>query len=74
MGQVRIEIAGSFKDGGTVVFSAAEGGHAFALSRAMEWLLEKVPSAIRQDHESHQFGKFPPDSGFGKIPIKRKEA
>lgn len=68
MGQVRIEIAGSFKDAGTVVFSAEEGGHAFALQRALWFLVGKLPSAIRQDHESHTVGSFPPASSFGRLP------
>lgn len=68
MGQVRIEIAGSFKDGGTVVFSATEGGHAYALSRAINFLVGKLPNAIRQDHANAAAGSYPPASAFGTLP------
>jgi len=73
MGQVRVEIAGSFKDAGTVVFSATEGGHAFALQRAIEFLVSKQPAAIRQDHQLHTECTFPPASGYGKLLARKKE-
>lgn len=44
MGIVRIQIAGSFGKSDTREFSAMEGGHAMALSRAIAFLSFEMPA------------------------------
>lgn len=65
MGIVRIQIRGSFGNKPDVEFSAMEGGHAYALSRAIAALAAELPSAIQIDHELHDDAQHPPESAFG---------
>lgn len=68
MGQITIKIEGSFVDSGQAseqVFSAEEGGHAYALARAMALLHLGMARAIKLDHELHEKGTHPPKSDFG---------
>ena len=64
MGIIRIYTEGSFPDESLTV-SAEEGGHAFAIQRAIAWLVARQPWAIRLDHQLHDNKQFPPKSGFG---------
>ena len=65
MGEIRIEVLGSFKPRRVKVFSAQEHGHADAVARAIEFLARDVlPKAINLDHELHDGG--PPSGGFGR--------
>ena len=67
MGMIKIEMKGSFLEGGDFTVSAEEGGHALAIQRAMSWLNEKMGSAIRLDHSLQEAGTVPPVSPFGEI-------
>jgi hypothetical protein len=63
VGNIRIELAGSF--GNDINnFSARQYGHARAISDAIKWLNEKLPRAIRQDHDLHGEG-VNPENYFG---------
>jgi hypothetical protein len=64
MGKISIQTAGSFPTD-SVSISAEEGGHAFAIQRAIEWLNRRLPDAIRSDHRLHEGGNHPPISPFG---------
>ncbi len=66
MGMVRVQIDGSFSDRVDVTFPAEEGGHAFALTRAIETLVSHLPDAIRMDHSLAAEGEHPPCSPFGE--------
>ena len=66
MGVINISIQGSFRKATTRQFSAMHGGHAQAVSEAIEFLSgELLPDAIEQDHQLHDDGARP-DVGFGK--------
>lgn len=59
MGVLRIEAMGSF-DNALVSFSAEDGGHADAISQAIEWLAgTALPSAIEKDHALAGDGQKP---------------
>lgn len=64
MGQVTIKLEGSF---GTeeIQYTATEGGHAYALTRAIHWLVCRMSQAIKTDHRLHDQGTRPPESDFG---------
>lgn len=69
MGYVRIELGGSFVEfvpstsrGG--IFDAEALGHAEALTSAIRWLNEKMPTAIAHDHQLAAQGHRP-RLGFG---------
>ena len=65
MGEIKIEVVGSFQVRHNVTFSAKERGHAEACARAIEFLARDVlPKAIKLDHELHEGG--PPPWGFGR--------
>lgn len=69
MGQIVIQMQGSFpeaKRGIQFTTSAEEGGHAFALSRAITYLNRQFPEAIRLDHQLQAKGEHPPQSDFGE--------
>jgi len=68
MGQITIAIEGSFGKNETKVFRAEEGGHAYALTRAIGFLFARMSPCIRKDHELHSDGKHPNDSPFGHKP------
>jgi hypothetical protein len=66
MGQIRIDIVGSFKPNTGKTFSAMTGGHADAVAQAIEWLAAEVlPAAIAHDHGLQAENAFP-ELGFGK--------
>ena len=65
MGQITINIAGSFNPGYKKTISALETGHADAVAQAIEFLACVVlPRAIEQDHELQAQG-HKPSKGFG---------
>ncbi len=68
MGTVFVEVAGSFEQAGKLVVCAENGGHTLALQRAISFLQNKIPGAIRQDHALHDKGDRPPKSDFGEFP------
>ena len=72
MGMVSVEIGGSFKEAGRFSACAEEGGHALALQRAISFLNDRLPSAIRQDHRLHDEGTRPPGNDFGWQPSDAK--
>ena len=65
MGQIRIQIAGSFTEkNGITEFSAMSHGHAHAVREAIEFLSREVlPFAINKDHTLHEQRQFP-ENGF----------
>ena len=65
MGQITIKTTGSFGDS-EANYSAQEGGHAYALSRALFFILQKVAKAISLDHALHTGDEHPEISDFGK--------
>lgn len=68
MGMVSVTIKGSFGDKGTSEFSAEEGGHAYALTRAISYLMLQMGDAIKMDHMLHGQGTHPPKSAYGMQP------
>ncbi len=64
MGRITIKVEGSFGEDG-VEFTATEGGHTYALTRAIHWLILKQSRAIILDHELHDKGERPPEAEFG---------
>ncbi len=69
MGSIKISIGGSFVDAiepDTFTCSAEEGGHANAISRALAFLNERLPCAIKADHRLHSEGEMPPRKPFGE--------
>ena len=65
MGVLRIELSGSF-DKAERTFSAEDGGHADAISQAIEWLAATaLPRAIEQDHALASDG-VKPKKPFGR--------
>lgn len=68
MGQITIKIEGSFAGKNEEKkFSAEQGGHAYALTRAIGYLFARMSPSIRADHENHEAGKYP------TTPFGRKE-
>ena len=65
MGQITIKTSGSFGDS-EATYSAQEGGHAYALQRALFFILQKIAKAITLDHALHEAGDHPEISDFGK--------
>jgi len=66
MGVINISVQGSFRKKAEKQFSAMHGGHAQAVSEAIEFLSgELLPDAIAQDHKLHAEG-VRPELGFGK--------
>ncbi len=70
MGQVTIKFEGSF---GTseATYSAQEGGHAYAISRAMYFLMAFIAKAIKLDHDNHSRDCHPGISAFGEKAPKQ---
>lgn len=64
MGQITIKFEGSFGNSETS-FSAQEGGHAYALSRAFYFLMQKMAGSIKRDHDLHAQDTHPALSAFG---------
>jgi hypothetical protein len=64
MGQVTVKFSGSFGDH-EASYSAEEGGHAYAISRALGFLMVRLSSGIRLDHKLHREGIKPESSDFG---------
>jgi hypothetical protein len=65
MGQITISFSGSFGDS-LANYSAEEGGHAYAISRAMYFLMSQMARSITLDHALHEKAEYPELSGFGK--------
>ena len=74
MGMVKVQIRGSFGNKPDAEYSAMEGGHAFALARAIQYLADQLPFAIRLDHELARAGDKPPASDFGHFREEEKIA
>jgi hypothetical protein len=64
MGQVTVKFSGSFGDS-EASYSAEEGGHAYAISRAFYFLLSGMAKAIKVDHDLHSQNVHPDRSAFG---------
>lgn len=71
MGMVNVVIRGSYGKAHDKTFSAMEGGHALALSRAITFLSQQMPLAIQLDHKLAADGDKPPQADFGRL---REEA
>lgn len=70
MGTINISVQGSFRKSTARQFSAMHGGHAKAVSEAIEFLSgELLPDAIEQDHQLHD-DEARPRVGFGKNAVK----
>lgn len=67
MGMVAVQVRGSFGSKPDATFSALEGGHALALTRAIQHLTALLPEAIQNDHNCHSKGIRPPTSDFGVL-------
>jgi hypothetical protein len=72
MGMVSIKTSGSLPNL-SLTITAQEGGHAFALQRAIDALLNMMPDAIILDHRLQDEGERPPISDFGKLPEGSKK-
>ena len=68
MGQINIQIRGSFGNKPDFSVSAMEGGHAFAVTRAIQHLVSQLQPAIMLDHQLERDGEKPPKSDFGTLP------
>jgi hypothetical protein len=66
MGLIDISMQGSFRKKFIARISAEEGGHAFAIQRAVEGLIEVLPDAIQQDHDLDRTGNRPTRADYGK--------
>ena len=71
MGTVNVEVLGSFTKKLIVQYSVEEGGHAFAITRAISDLTEILPAAIALDHKLAKDNIVPSQSPFGTSPEKR---
>lgn len=65
MGQITVKFEGSFGDH-EACYSAEEGGHSYAIARALGFLMIQLSKAIRLDHELHSEGTYPSRSDFGE--------
>ena len=65
MGMITVQIRGSFGTKPDAQFSATEGGHAYALTGAIAYLVTQMGSAIRKDHALHDKSQHP-DPDFGE--------
>ena len=66
MGQIRVDIGGSFPTQFSFTESAEEGGHAAALGRVVARLVDLLPACIELDHSLHEEGNKPPLAPFGR--------
>ena len=73
MGMIKVQIRGSFGNKPDAEYSAMEGGHAFALSRAIAYLASELPAAIALDHQLSRDGDKPPRSDFGRLANRPSE-
>jgi hypothetical protein len=65
MGQITIQLHGSFGALRSKTFSAMDKGHAAAIAEAIGYLAEvEMPKAIKNDHECHR-DNIEPRMGFG---------
>lgn len=67
MGMVRVQIRGSFGNRPDAEYSAMEGGHAMAITRAISYLTSELPAAIKLDHQLAATGDKPPRAAFGEL-------
>ena len=65
VGRIYISTDGSFP-GESFEVCANDGGHANAIQRVIQWLNDRLPSAIEKDHKLHAKGDVPPGAWFGK--------
>ena len=66
MGQIRVELSGSFGNE-KKLFSAMTNGHADAVAQVIEWLSgEVLPGSTALDHKLHDKGEKPTD-GFERV-------
>jgi hypothetical protein len=72
VGIITVKTSGSLPNLSLTV-TAQEGGHAFALYRAIDVLLNMMPDAIAMDHRLQDEGERPPISDFGKLPEGSKK-
>ncbi len=73
MGQITITTKGSFPNCCVQLETATIGGHAAAIGRAIEHLVNMLPAAIQKDHDLHDTNQVPPDAPFGHRVAYRKE-
>jgi hypothetical protein len=74
MGMVVVQIRGSFGNKPDASYSAMEGGHAMAITRAIGYLTSQLPSAIKLDHQLQTDNERPPKSDFGELPAPAQVA
>lgn len=75
MGQIRIELMGSFGRARSKTFSAMTKGHASAIAEAIAYLAtEEMPLAVVNDHQCHNDGEAPAQGFAGSVAIKRPSA
>ena len=65
MGQITVKFSGSFGEA-EASYSAQEGGHAYAISRAFYFLLAGLAKAIKLDHKLQAEDIRPDLSDFGE--------
>lgn len=65
MGQITVKFSGTFGDS-EASYSAQEGGHAYAISRAIYFLMAGFAKSVTLDHDLHETGVHPELSDFGK--------
>lgn len=64
-GNIKITVKGTFGSA-EASYSAAEGGHAYAISRAIYFLMALFAKSIVLDHDLATQGVHPEISDFGK--------
>jgi len=69
MGQIVIQMQGSFPKKINVIESAELGGHAAAIGRAIHALASALPAAIAKDHTLHENGEHPAKAHFGASKV-----
>ena len=72
MGLIRVSMEGTFPTR-KATFNGREGGHAMAISRAIEFLNSQLPWAIERDHCLHDKGDRPDKSPFGTVPSRTRD-
>jgi len=66
LGEITIDVRGSFKNKPFKKFTAMHGGHAQAIAEAIEFLSgDFLSDAIKQDHKAQEQGAKP-ELGFGE--------
>ena len=70
MGLIYIRMSGSLNFAKTgapeeTTLYAEQGGHASAIQKAIGYLNDRLPAAIREDHRLHGKGEKPSKADFG---------